>query len=112
MTRLSKYNVKGEYVYIIGCRYWVMTDGTKYYKIGFTNDLNQRMVQLKKKFNRKDISYIKKYNFHNSEYSHSKVESVLKKKLKKYNVKNDCSTELFNVTLENIENIINEYCEL
>lgn len=112
---LSKHKLKGEYVYIIGCRYWVLTDGTKYYKIGFTNDLAQRMKQLKKKFNRKDISYIRKYNFHNSEFSHTKVESILKKKLKKHNIKDDSSsnsTELFNVTIEDIENIIGKYCEV
>ena len=86
-------------VYVIECSKWKLEDGTKYYKIGRTNNPRNRLKQLRKHFNTEKLKY--KLLFE------TKKESIIENKihieLQKFNIKHPLSTELYNVSFNNIK---------
>lgn len=93
-------------VYVIESTKWKLKDGTKYYKIGRTNNPKNRLKQLKKHFKNNNLRY--KLLFY-TKYE-SIIENYIHKELKKYNIKeHPLSVELYNIPFDNIKKYFIKY---
>ena len=91
-------------VYVITCPEWKMYDGRRFFKIGRTIHPNERLKQLKDHFNRSNLKY--KYLLRTQIDDESRIEKILHRKFKRFQVEDEDSVELFAVDTITLRNAL------